>query len=57
MSAARNANPATYAAAGAPTYLGISIHAIRRLIAARAITVPQAEPGARCWFLRSELDA
>ena len=41
----------------AAEYLGISLNALHRLTAARAIPFEQDRPGAKCWFRRSELDA
>jgi hypothetical protein len=40
----------------AAAHLGISVHALHRLTGSRAIPFHQDRPGARCWFLRSELD-
>jgi helix-turn-helix protein len=41
----------------AAAHLGISIHALHRLTAERAIPFSQASPGAKCYFRRSDLDA
>jgi excisionase family DNA binding protein len=41
----------------AAEYLGISLNALHKLTAARAIPFEQDRPGAKCWFRRSELDA
>ena len=41
----------------AAKYLGISLNALHKLTAARAIPFEQEAPGAKCWFRRSELDA
>jgi hypothetical protein len=38
-------------------YLGMSIHALHRLTAARTIPFHQDHPNARLWFRRSEVDA
>jgi excisionase family DNA binding protein len=40
----------------AAEHLGISMHAIHRLTAAREVPFSQDGPGCRCWFRRSELD-
>jgi excisionase family DNA binding protein len=40
----------------AAEYLGISVHALHRLTAAREIPFSQAGPGARCFFKKSDLD-
>ena len=44
-------------AKGAAAYLSISLHALHKLTAARAIPFEQDGPGCKCWFKRSELDA
>ena len=44
-------------AKSAARYLGISLHALHKLTAARAIPFHQDGPGCKCWFKRSELDA
>jgi excisionase family DNA binding protein len=41
----------------AASHLGISVNALHKLTAARAIRFEQAKPGGRCWFRRSDLDA
>ena len=41
----------------AALYLGMSVNALHRLTAERAVPFVQDAPGAKCWFLRSELDA
>jgi excisionase family DNA binding protein len=41
----------------AALYLGLSVNALHRLTAARAIPFEQDAPGSKCFFLRSELDA
>jgi len=41
----------------AAIYLGLSLHAVHKLTAARAIPFEQDGPGCKCWFKRSELDA
>jgi hypothetical protein len=40
----------------AAAYLGLSLNALHKRTAARAIPFGQDSPGAKCWFLRSELD-
>jgi excisionase family DNA binding protein len=40
----------------AAAYLGMSVHAIHKLTAARTIPFEQDAPGCKCWFKRSELD-
>jgi excisionase family DNA binding protein len=40
----------------AASYLGVSIHALHKLTAARTIPFEQEGPGCRLWFRRSELD-
>jgi hypothetical protein len=40
----------------AAAYLGISIHALHKLTAAREIPFEQDGPGCKCWFRRSQLD-
>jgi excisionase family DNA binding protein len=40
----------------AAAYLGITVTALHKLTAARAIPFEQEGPGCRCWFRRSELD-
>jgi excisionase family DNA binding protein len=41
----------------AASHLGISVNALHKLTAARAIRFEQAKPGAKCWFRKSDLDA
>jgi excisionase family DNA binding protein len=41
----------------AAAYLGISVNALHKLTAARAIPFEQEGPGCKMWFKRSELDA
>lgn len=41
----------------AAEYLGISVDALHRLTAARALTFSQERPNAKCFFRRSDLDA
>ena len=41
----------------AALHLGISVHALHRLTAARSVPFHQHTPGGRCYFRRSELDA
>ncbi len=41
----------------AASYLGLSVHALHKLTAARAVPFEQEGPGCRCWFKRSDLDA
>jgi hypothetical protein len=41
----------------AAEHLGISVDAMHRLTAARALTFSQEAPGAKCYFRRSDLDA
>ena len=43
--------------AQAAEHLGISVHALHRLTAARTVPFHQDGPGARCFFRRSDLDA
>jgi excisionase family DNA binding protein len=38
-------------------HLGISVHALHRLVADRRIPFTQERPGAKCYFRRSDLDA
>jgi excisionase family DNA binding protein len=38
-------------------HLGVSVHALHKLTAARSIPFEQDGPGARCYFRRSDLDA
>jgi hypothetical protein len=38
-------------------HLGISVHALHKLTAARAIAFEQSAPGAKCWFRQRDLDA
>ena len=40
----------------AAEYLGLSVHALHKLTAARAVPFEQEGPGCRCWFKRSDLD-
>jgi len=40
----------------AADYLGMSVSAIHRLTAERAIPFVQNGPGAKCYFKRSDLD-
>jgi excisionase family DNA binding protein len=40
----------------ASAYLGLSVHALHKLTAARAIPFEQDAPGCKLWFRRSELD-
>lgn len=40
----------------AAEHLGLSIHALHKLTAARTIPFEQEGPGCRLWFRRSELD-
>jgi excisionase family DNA binding protein len=40
----------------ASQYLGLSVPALHRLTARRAIPFEQDGPGCKCWFSRSELD-
>jgi excisionase family DNA binding protein len=41
----------------AASYLGLSVHAVHRLVARREVPYSQDGPGARCYFKRSALDA
>jgi excisionase family DNA binding protein len=41
----------------AATYLGLTLPALHRLTAARAIPFEQDAPGGKCWFNRVDLDA
>jgi hypothetical protein len=41
----------------AAEYLGLSVAALHRLTAARAVPFEQGRPNARCWFQRRALDA
>jgi hypothetical protein len=38
-------------------HLGISVHALHKLTATRAIVFEQSAPGAKCWFRPRDLDA
>lgn len=40
----------------AAAYLGVSVNALHKLTAARAIPFEQDGPGCKMWFKRSELD-
>jgi excisionase family DNA binding protein len=40
----------------AAAYLGMSVHALHKLTAAREIPFSQDGPGARCYFRRGDLD-
>jgi excisionase family DNA binding protein len=42
--------------AQAAEHLGISVHALHRLTAARSIPFSQDGPGARCYFRQSDLN-
>jgi len=41
----------------AVTYLGLTLPALHRLTAARAVPFEQDSPGGKCWFNRADLDA
>jgi excisionase family DNA binding protein len=41
----------------AAEYLGVSVAAMHRLTASRALRFEQDGPGCRCWFRRADLDA
>jgi excisionase family DNA binding protein len=41
----------------AATYLGLTLAALHRLTAARAVPFAQDAPGGKCWFDRADLDA
>jgi hypothetical protein len=41
----------------AADYAGLSVNALHKLTAERAIPFEQEGPGCKCWFKRSELDA
>lgn len=41
----------------AATYLGLTLAALHRLTAARAVPFEQDAPGGKCWFNRADLDA
>jgi len=41
----------------AATYLGLTLPALHRLTAARAVPFEQEVPGGKCWFNRADLDA
>jgi len=41
---------------GAASYLGITVNALHKPTAARAIPFEQEGPGCKCWFKRSDLD-
>jgi excisionase family DNA binding protein len=41
----------------AATYLGLTLPALHRLTAARAVPFEQDAPGGKCWFNRADLDA
>lgn len=41
----------------AATYLGLTLAALHRLTAARAIPFEQDVSGGKCWFTRADLDA
>lgn len=40
----------------AAEYVGMSVNALHKLTAERAIPFEQEGPGCKCWFKRSELD-
>ncbi len=40
----------------AATYLGLTLAALHRLTAARALPFEQDAPGGKCWFNRADLD-
>jgi excisionase family DNA binding protein len=40
----------------AATYLGLTLTALHRLTAARAVPFAQDAPGGKCWFNRADLD-
>jgi len=40
----------------AATYLGLTLPALHRLTAARAVPFEQDSPGGKCWFNRADLD-
>lgn len=41
----------------AAAYLGLTLPALHRLTAARALPFEQDVPGGKCWFHRADLDA
>ena len=41
----------------AAAYLGLTLPALHRLTAARALPFEQDAPGGKCWFHRADLDA
>ena len=41
----------------AATYLGLTLAALHRLTAARAVPFEQDAPGGKCWFNSADLDA
>jgi excisionase family DNA binding protein len=41
----------------AATYLALTLAALHRLTAARAVPFEQDAPGGKCWFNRADLDA
>lgn len=41
----------------AADHLGVTLNALHKLTAARAIPFEQDGPGCKCWFRRSDLDA
>ena len=41
----------------AAAHLGLTLHALHRLTAARAVPFEQDTPGGKCWFNRADLDA
>lgn len=41
----------------AATYLGLTLAALHRLTAARAVPFEQDAPGGKCWFNQTDLDA
>ena len=54
--ASASADEAWLTAREAATYLGLSVHALHKLTAARSIPFEQDAPGCKLWFERSELD-
>jgi excisionase family DNA binding protein len=41
----------------AARYLGVSVHALRKRTAERTVPFVEDEPGGKCYFRRSDLDA
>lgn len=56
LTAARPTEDGWLDAKRAAAYIGLSVNALHKLTAERAIPFEQEGPGCKCWFKRSELD-